>query len=254
VLKDIVNNVTKPLRELFDDPDQLLDMLANSSLIDIRHPRQSAFFDRFDFSGPMYKVFTPQDQNIILDWIESLGSLGAPTAPPQPAPSYPDDPAAAVLQILTEKIDLGKKISAHGQYQIKAGAVSKTVLAWMNDGPASLMDALRQDPNWIVPGQPQGSNFFTFIVSGPMRGVFDTHQQDIFSKWIMAGAPMAVGGARDEVHRRSAFTFLALEAAPVEEMRQSLDGRDEGAAKFISYERPTHFAEKRRHIGMGSVH
>jgi len=254
MLEDLVNNVTKPLSLLFDDPDQLLDMLANSSLIDIRHPRQSAFFDRFDFSGPMYKVFTPQDQNIILDWIESLGTQGAPSAPPQPEPTYPDDPAAAVLQILTEKIDLGKSIGAHGQYQIKAGAVSKSVLAWMNDGPGSLMDALRQDTGWIVPGQPQSSRFFSFIMSGPMRGVFDTNQLDIFSKWITAGAPMPAKAAGDEVRRRSAFTFMALDATPLDAMRENLESRDAGAVKFTSYERPTHFAEKRRHIGMGSVH
>jgi hypothetical protein len=254
LLKDLVNNVTKPLRELFDDPDQLLDMLANSSLIDIRHPRQSALFDRFDFSGPMYKVFTPEDQNVILDWIESLGKPGVATAPPQPAPSYPDDPAAAVLQILTEKVDLGKKVSEHGQYSIKAGTVSKSVLAWMNDGSRSLMDALRQDASWIVPGQAQTSNFYKLIVSGPMQGVFDTTQQDFFAKWINAGAPMPAGSAENEIKRRSAFQSLTVDTAVVNELRENIDSRDERALKFHSYERPEHFADRRRHIGMGSVH
>jgi L-lysine epsilon oxidase-like protein/heme oxygenase-like protein len=245
----------KPLAKLFDDPDQLLDTLANSALINIQHSRQSAFFDRLDFSGPMYKVFTTQEQNVILDWIESLGIPAVPTAPPQPSPSYPDDPAAAVLQILSEKINIGLKVAAHSNYPVKAGGTSKSVLDWMKDGPSALMNAIRQDPGWINPGSPDSSKFFNFITSGPMSGVFDIHQQDFFRRWIAAGANMPSDEAAVALDQRANFATFTLNTMPIHEIRNNLEARArQPHVKFVSYQREVNFAERRRHIGMGSVH
>jgi len=63
------------LNELFTDPPALLDALSNDprQLINVESPRDSPFIAQLmSFNGPMYKVFTEAEQDIILDWIESL--------------------------------------------------------------------------------------------------------------------------------------------------------------------------------------
>jgi hypothetical protein len=65
---------------------------------------------------------------------------------------------------------------------------------------------------------------------------------------------MPAVSAESEIKRRSAFKSLGLDLAAVNVMRENLDSRDEKAVTLKSYERPEHFADKRRHIGMGSVH
>ena len=66
-------------------PETVMRMLLDQGLIDIEHPAHSRLFEKFDFSGPMYKVFTDEEKATMIDWIESLRADGAEVVRPEPA-------------------------------------------------------------------------------------------------------------------------------------------------------------------------
>ena len=50
-----------------------MQVLVEGGYVDVEHPRRSRFLELLAFeNGPMYKVFTPAEREIIMDWMESL--------------------------------------------------------------------------------------------------------------------------------------------------------------------------------------
>jgi L-Lysine epsilon oxidase N-terminal/Iron-containing redox enzyme/L-lysine epsilon oxidase C-terminal domain len=66
-------------------PETVMRALVDQGLIDIDHPAHSRLFEKFQFSGPMYKVFSEDEKTTLVDWIESLRADGAEVARPEPA-------------------------------------------------------------------------------------------------------------------------------------------------------------------------
>ena len=75
--------------DLFDDPEHLLDVLANNpALVTPGKPDESGLLDLFAIDGGrMYKVFTEEEQELWKEWIRSL--LHEPPPEPVPAPLPP---------------------------------------------------------------------------------------------------------------------------------------------------------------------
>ncbi|MEO9188830.1 MAG: LodA/GoxA family CTQ-dependent oxidase [Acetobacteraceae bacterium] len=78
-------------------PEEVMRMLLRRGLIDIHHPAHSPFFEKLEFSGPMYKVFTEEEKAVIIDWIESLRADGAAVARPQPRAIVVTDPVQPLV-------------------------------------------------------------------------------------------------------------------------------------------------------------
>ena len=62
------------LNDLFKDPERLMQALLDEGLLDVGNPRRSPFFRLMEYEGPMYRVFTDEDKEIILDWLDSRNS------------------------------------------------------------------------------------------------------------------------------------------------------------------------------------
>ncbi len=54
------------------DAERFLDELAASSYLDPQQPEASSFFRLLEFGGPMYGVFSEEEQRIFRDWLESI--------------------------------------------------------------------------------------------------------------------------------------------------------------------------------------
>jgi hypothetical protein len=71
---------------LFDDPPHLLDVLVEEKLVVPGRPDDSPLLRKFLITGPMYEVFTEQEQQLWRQWIESLQPPAAvPESTPPPA-------------------------------------------------------------------------------------------------------------------------------------------------------------------------
>jgi len=92
--------------DLFDDPRHMLEVLCTLErkgrpLIVPGRPDESQLLELFTIDGPMYKVFTAEDQQLWRDWITSLqhGNAADPAVPPTrgggPAPAGGNGPTAA---------------------------------------------------------------------------------------------------------------------------------------------------------------
>ena len=218
----------KLLNELFDDPPALMDLLLNDpeGWIDVASPRDSRFLtELLPFTGPMYKVFTPEDQDIVLDWIE------AQTPATTPPPTEPD-PARDMLDLLERHATEAGREPRHNQFMLPAeDGSTKSVREWFT-GPLDQVMAALARSQWIVPGAPAESTFFTDVVGeeGLMAGVLAAEEVAVLQAWVAAGCPQP-GGAR-----------LAVGAADL--------GRRLASAEPL----PGPFSVRRRTIGFGSVH
>lgn len=69
--------------DMFDDPEGLLRYLAdNTALVTPGRPDRSGLVDLFAVDNKMYKVFSPEEQQLWADWIRSL-----PAPPPAAVPA-----------------------------------------------------------------------------------------------------------------------------------------------------------------------
>ncbi|MEJ7785497.1 MAG: hypothetical protein WKF96_11890 [Solirubrobacteraceae bacterium] len=191
------------------------------------HPRSSRFFDLIEFGGPMYNVFTPEDIDVVLDWVESLADRSACVEPIETGPA-PQDPGARMQQVIEALAPRAK--GAHSEITLAVdGAV--VALTDLLDRPVELMVALVAN-GWIVTAAPSRSMFLSRIATngGPMDGVLDAGQLAIVREWIEAGAPAPAPAAP-----RAAPRLVAARAAP--------GGNGDSA---LSWRRP--------YIGQGGVH
>jgi hypothetical protein len=222
-----------PLEGLFDDPDRLLEVLLQSHtrdgqpLFDLDAPRGSHFFELLGFEGPMYKVFTDDERQVVLDWLEAEGGHGVTATRPNYAQALPANPADAVLYILQSKIGKASGVAMHNNFVITAAdGTSKTVREWAAAGSAAeLMRALSEDPSWIVKKDPDASRFVTVALRMMPDAAFTQAERTVIVRWIKDGAP------------------LPENRGPIYE-----------APFMVAWEPPITFGEKRSHIGSGAVH
>ena len=231
------------LAELFDEPARVVKVLADSDLIDIEHPRSSRLFEVMSFSGPMYKVFTEDEKNIVLDWIESLQKSKQPEEPSGPTPQ---EAAAKVLRLIADNAAMAMGVQRHAQYLV-AGRPLKD---WFSD-PAGLMAAFARSRDWVVPGKGSLSPLYTEFATGPMS--FLVAAEDI-KQWIDTGAELVDAGA---VAGAGTVSFAA---PPVRQYSAAFVPPTEAGATAPVAVAPSvraarrEFAAKRKLIGMGAVH
>jgi hypothetical protein len=221
-----------PLGPLFADPEKLLDMLVAKRWVDPQHPRDSPFFTKLmSFHGPMYKVFTPAEQDAILDWIESLGNSA-----PGPTPG-PVAPAERVRRVIEDLMDKAASESSHKKYKIKLAdgrEISVTDLFLTGDTLQIMKDLAQSD--YVVKGDAAKSPLIEKVFDDLMAGVLSEEQESAFKEWINTGCPMP--GAM----REARLAVLALSASV------KMD------AAFSSELFHVPFATRRQFIGAGSVH
>lgn len=218
------------LSELFDDPEQLVEVLARSSFINVDHPRSSQIFDAMSFAGPMYKIFTEDEKSVILDWIESLQSKSEGGSP-SPVLT-PQEAAANVLAIIRANATRAAEIDAHSHYQVKGQSLKDRF-----SDPMALMEAFATSPDWVVPFNSANSRLYQVFSTGPMA--FLNAAIDI-KRWVDTGA---------EVPRSAAGRNLELFA-----LAGPLRVLDLAEPPSATRPQTSDFAQRRMLIGMGSVH
>jgi hypothetical protein len=175
------------LGSLFDDPSTLLQALIDSNVVDPAHPNESRFFELLDFSGPMYKVFSEKEREIVLDWIESLRESKV-TAPAEGINS----PAQKMKELIQKYSALGSSSHRHMTLPDPDGN-PRRINDWFSD-PQGFMEALVRG-GWITPsdnsdGELDESMFLQLIEGdGPMANrPFTSEDVEIVKAWISAGA------------------------------------------------------------------
>jgi hypothetical protein len=239
---------SRSLAELFDNPEELVRILATSDLIDSKHPRSSRFFEALSFSGPMYKIFTEDEKAVILDWIESLQKREEPVEP-IPAPS-PQEAAAKILRFIRDNAERAGAQQRHAQYQVKG----RSLKDWFTD-PEGLMAAFAASPEWVVPHNSAASRLYQEFATGRMSGIFDSVVTEDLRQWIDTGAELvtsdtvpengATPAAAVPLRRHPAVRPFAMEVLPAT--------ITVAVAPAVTLAR-SDFATKRKLIGMGSVH
>ncbi|MFD0772619.1 iron-containing redox enzyme family protein [Streptomonospora algeriensis] len=82
-----------------ENPSGLVDALAESRYVKPGAPDKSLLITKLtDFGGPMFRIFSPEDRDIISRWITSLNDAGSKRAGGAPARPAPQDPPAAPLR------------------------------------------------------------------------------------------------------------------------------------------------------------
>lgn len=177
------------LNDLFAKPEEMLDKLIASKSVDVDNPRQSKLFELMSFDGPMYRVFSEEEKNVILDWLESLSAKPQPCIEP-----LPDNPTGqpwpeAMAQLIANYARVAKR--AHDKLTLPDAQGHPVAMVDLFDDPAELMQALVRG-GWVVPGEPERSMFLTRIMgnSGPMDGVFAADDVETIMQWIAAGAAL----------------------------------------------------------------
>lgn len=232
----------KNLAALFDNPDELMNTLVSVKYVDKNHPRDSKFFEFLEFNGPMYKVFTGREKDIILDWIESLRD---DVVEPPPPPS--DDYGAQMAELIRLKGSAGGSANSHHARILlpDSNGRTKPITEWFGD-PPGLMQALIRG-GWVVPENVNDTMFLLLIDDGgPMSFFFNPAQVELVKTWIAHGArqPGDVGPALEG----DVVSPLVLKPvpAPGETFAQQL------LDPSVSNE--PNFARRKKLIGMGSVH
>jgi hypothetical protein len=217
------------LNELFDDPPVLMKALLTEGWINPDAARDSRFFQELiSFTGPMYKVFTPEDQDVILDWAESLRESG-------PVEPTPDDIGTRMKRLLERYAGRAGATAGHDRYRLpQEDGTLRTVREWFTGPAEDLMAALARS-DFVTPGSVDGSSFFTLVVgqAGLMDGVLPDADVAVIRDWVVAGCPQP--GVR---------RTTGVVAEPSSAVRSA---DDLAAAR-------TGFAGRRQLIGYGSVH
>jgi len=216
----------RPLNELFDDPATLMDLLLNDpeGWMDRENPRDSRFLrELISFTGPMFKVFTEQDVEIILDWLESMKE-----APLPPDPTL--DIGQEMKGVLAKYAVRGAQQPRHRAFTFpQEDGSPKAVAAWFEGPPEDMMAAMARS-EYVKPGSVADSTFFTDVIGpvGMMGGILDPADEAVIEKWVAQGCPPPGQGLRSGVALQRALRAPEPLPAP--------------------------FATRRLTIGHGSVH
>ena len=199
------------LNDWFDEPDAFLQQLLQSDLIAPGDAKNSRIFTLLEFAGPMFKVFSAQDKELLTEYINSL-----PPAPLGTGLSSAD----AMVVLLTELAARTMAVPDHAGFELtgryiepstgQEEEVTQAVTWWFQIGqPERLMEALANPLNgWIIPGNPAESRFVQELLSEPRRmsrfliatvpEIGGRSAREVIIEWIQDGCPVpgADGGVR----------------------------------------------------------
>ena len=137
----------------------------------------------------MYKVFTDDDVDVILDWLDSLRSETIACIEPLSNQPVPSDSGKAVAELITRVARRAKR--AHDMLTLPDADGKPIPLSGMFDDPIGLMKGLIRG-GWVIPAAPDRSIFITrlFENGGPMAGELPPKDVELLKKWIADGAPI----------------------------------------------------------------
>jgi hypothetical protein len=220
------------LGSLFAEPERLLDALIAEKWVNPAAPRDSMFVTKLlGFHGPMYKVFTPEELDIILNWIESLAG-SAPT--PEPGPVSPPEQVAIIIRAFMEK---AQQEPAHARSMLTLAdgqSVSVTDLFASGDAVKVMGDLAGSD--MIVPNDPAASPLIHDVFKVQMANVLELEQVAVFEEWIRTGCRMPGALLKRTLNVRRMLTIV------------------EASSEDLASLAKVPFARRRQFIGAGSVH
>lgn len=222
------------LNALFADPPHLLDLLVSTGLVDPERARDSRLIDLMRFSGPMYEVFTADEKEVVLDWIESLRPSQARCVDPLPPQPVSADLPGRVAGLISDKA--AQAATVHEGIVLADESGNPVALRDWFASPTGLMKALVAG-GWIVPGEQDRSIFLSRLIGagGPMSAVFSDDERHLLQEWIEQGAQLPSEEPR------------AFSAPP--------DGGGGGAGLLVRDVAPEVEEAQLRHLlGMGAVH
>jgi len=176
------------LNSLFANPVELMNKMVSSGLVDIAKPRHSRLFELMEFGGPMYRVFTDADKDVIYDWLESLSDTSTDECiDPVPDDPGPTDWPKKMHELIRRFARVGRR--GHDRLVLTDASGAATPLNEFFDDPVEFMRALVRS-GWVVPGAPDRSMFLTRILEngGPMQGELGDNGVEIVREWIRGGA------------------------------------------------------------------
>jgi hypothetical protein len=184
------------INELFAVPDQFLELIT-SKLLKPGDWDNSQLNQYIQFEGgPMFRVFTDDEIDLLRKYTLSLSS------PPTPATPKGLPPAAAMEAVIDQLKPRQVGTAGHTAHSLKDEAgVDHTVAWWFDQPPRAFMQALASPANgFISPGNPSESTFFTHWIAsgGPMGSAFDAPAADspgmtcraVVELWITKGCPL----------------------------------------------------------------
>ncbi|MFN2606690.1 MAG: LodA/GoxA family CTQ-dependent oxidase [Acidimicrobiales bacterium] len=254
---------TNLINDLFDSPYDLLQGLLDAGLLVPGDPDGSPFFRLTGFTGPMYKVFTPDELRLWSDWIRSLADNQPAPTPPPPGGTGTDAAAALMVRLVDTMRARQVGVGGHMANQLTgpdpSDPTKTTTLAvaqWFDaPTPAFLAALANEDNGWVVKGDAGSSRFVTELLSGshPMAqaladaapGTSHKTWRSIAIDWINAGCPIPTAGFMKSIRpeRRSVAEIASLApTAPIP--RLSLLSTPEAVASH----------PRQRILGMGAVH
>ncbi|MFM0351110.1 LodA/GoxA family CTQ-dependent oxidase [Paraburkholderia sp. RL17-347-BIC-D] len=189
------------INNLFEDPGAFQTALVDAGYIVPGHPEQSSFFRLTSFDGPMYKVFTDDELQVLEEWTVWLGS-GVQTAPVEMDPAklmaacidhFRNQQEGATTHLVTDLI--GPDPGHPGQ------TIVQSVAAWFQEPTVTFMAALADPKNQlVVSGNASQSPFIVKVLGGrnSMSQAFDVVAlntggktwKQIVVQWIDGGCPI----------------------------------------------------------------
>lgn len=191
------------INDWFLDPPGMMAELQRSGLIVPGRPEVSPFFELLSFRGPMFHVFTADEEQLLRDWCVSLVAEKNPTISLLTAMNY-------VIDKLRERQvgEPGHMVRLTGpdpDSKKKDGRRTEPLHWWFEQGNRALMSALANPENgWIVPFDSIASPISSSLLAGngDMATDFRSVVPDsngatygnVFAQWIDDGCPL------EEVH------------------------------------------------------
>jgi L-Lysine epsilon oxidase N-terminal/L-lysine epsilon oxidase C-terminal domain/Iron-containing redox enzyme len=188
------------INDWFLDPAGMMQELQNSGLIVPGKPEISPFFELISFTGPMFHVFTADEEQLLRDWCVSLAAAAnEPTISILAGMDY-------VINTLRQRQvgEPGHNVRLTGpdpDTKKKGGKRTEPLHWWFAQGNRALMSALADPDNgWIVPFDSIASPISSSMLAGngDMAKDFRSIVPDsggltcgnVFAQWIDNGCPL----------------------------------------------------------------
>jgi hypothetical protein len=187
------------INDWFLDPPGMMNELQKAGLIVPGRPDISPFFELLSFTGPMFHVFSADEEQLLRDWCVSLAATTKPNISTVAAMNY-------VINKLRER-QVGQpghnvRLTGPDPDPKKKGAMRTEPLRWwFEQGNPALMAALANPDNgWVVPFDSVASPINSSMLAGnnDMARDFRSLVPDtggltygnVFAQWIDAGCPL----------------------------------------------------------------
>ncbi|NET39299.1 MAG: iron-containing redox enzyme family protein [Cyanothece sp. SIO1E1] len=177
------------INDWFSEPERFVDALEASGYVNPGDPRGSRFLRLLDFDGPMYKVFSPEEINLIEDWIYSL----APGSGEQPTPRPGGNPADDMKALIVSKGELIASSGGGHHFGLTLssadGSINREIDDWFQE-PDDFLRALKANSNLVNTSDVENSRLLQLVSGGSMGSSFTVDEVETVRRWIAAGAPL----------------------------------------------------------------